>query len=52
MMAAVEMTTAQPTPINLASIKFLMQMLCEMAGSIIDVNGDLFEYIHLMKTVE
>ena len=29
-----------------------MKMLCEMAGSILDVNGDLLEYIHLMKRVE
>ena len=52
MMAAVEMTTAQPTPRNLASRKFPMQMLCEMAGSIMDVNGNLLEYRHLMKRVE
>ena len=32
MMATVEMTTAQPTPRNLASRKLPMQMLCEMAG--------------------
>ena len=52
MLAAVEMSTAQPTPINLASRKFPMQMLCEMAGAIMDVNGGLLEYIHLMKREE
>ena len=51
-MAAVEMFTPQPTPINLSSRKFPMKMLCEMAGSILDVNGDLLEYIHLIKRVE
>ena len=51
-MAAVEMYTAQPTPRNLARRKFPMQMICEMAGSIMDVNGDLLEYRHLMKRVE
>ena len=51
-MAAVEMTTAQPTLRNLASRKFPMQMLCEMVGSIMYVNGDLLEYRHLMKRVE
>ena len=52
MLTAVEMSTAQPTPINLASRKFPMQMICEMAGSIMDVNGDLLEYRHLMKREE
>ena len=51
-MAAVEMTTAQPTPRNLASRKFPMQILCEMAGSIMYVNGNLLEYRHLMERVE
>ena len=52
MMSAVEMATAQPTPRKLASRKFPMQMLFEMAGSIMDVNGNLLEYINLMKRVE
>ena len=52
MMAAVEMTTVQPTLRNLASRKFPMQMLCEMAVSIMDMNGNLLEYRHLMKRVE
>ena len=52
MLAAVEMSTAQPTTRNLASIKFPMQMLCEMEGAIMDVNGDLLEYRHLMKREE
>ena len=52
MVAAVEMTTAQLTPRNLASRNFPIQMLCEMAGSIMDVIGDLLEYRHLMKRVE
>ena len=52
MIAAVEMTTAQPTPRNLASRKFPMQILCEMAGSIMNLNGDLLEYVHLMKRYE
>ena len=51
-MAAVQITTAQPTPRNLASRKFPMQMLCEMAVSIMDVNGELLEYRHVMKKVE
>ena len=51
-MAAVEMSTAQPTPRNLSSRKFPMQILCEMEGSIMDLNGDLLEYRHLMKRVE
>ena len=29
-----------------------MQILCEMEGSIMDVNGNLLEYRHLMKSVE
>ena len=49
MMAAVEMSTAQPTPRNLASRKFSMKILCEMARAIMDVDGDLLEYRHLMK---
>ena len=52
MMAAVEIYTAQPTPRNLVSRKFQMQMICEMAGSIMDVNGNLLEYRQLMKIVE
>ena len=52
MLAAVEMSTAQPTPRNLASRKFPMQMLCAMAEAIMDVNGDLLEYRHLMKREE
>ena len=51
-MSAVEITTDQPTLRNLARRKFPMQMLCEMEGSIIDVNGKLLEYRHLMKRVE
>ena len=51
-MAVVEMSIAQPTPKNLASRKFPMQMLCEMVGSIMDVNGNLLEYRHIMKIVE
>ena len=51
-LAAVEMSTAEPTLRNLASRKFPMRMLCEMAGAIMDVNGDLLEYRHLMKREE
>ena len=52
MLAAVEISTERPTPRNLSSRKFPMQMLCEMAGAIMDVNGGLLEYIHLMKREE
>ena len=52
MLAAVEMSPAQPTPRNLASRKFPMQIFCEMVGSIMDVNGDLLEYRHLIKREE
>ena len=52
MLEAVEMYTAQPTPINIASRKFPMQMICDMAGAIMDVNGDLLEYRHIMKQEE
>ena len=48
-LAAVEMSTVQPMPRNLASIKFPMRLLCDMAGAIMDVNVDLLEYRHLMK---
>ena len=41
MLAAVEISTAQPTLRNLASRKFPMQILCDMEGSIMDVNGNL-----------
>ena len=51
-LAAVEMSTAQPTPRNIASRKFPMQILCEMVGAIMDVNGDLLEYRHPMKQEE
>ena len=52
MMAAVEMSTAQAGLRNLASRKSPIQMLCEMVVSIMDVNGDLLEYRHLMKREE
>ena len=52
MLAAVEISTERPTPRNLSSRNFPMQMLCEMAGSVMDLNGDLLECIHLIRREE
>ena len=43
------MSTAKATPQNLASRKFPMQMLCEIAGAEMDANGELLQYKALMR---
>ena len=47
-----EVSSASFNPKNLASRKFPLQFLCEMAGAVMDTNGDLLQYRHLIKRPE
>lgn len=47
-LSCIEMSTANATPQNMASRKFPMQMLCKIAGAVMDANGELLQYKALM----
>ena len=51
-LTAVEITTCHLDPAKLAQRKFPKQLICELAGAVMDRNGDLLEYRHLMKRDE
>ena len=51
-LSCIEMSTAKPSARNLSSRKFPMQMLCEIAGAVMDANGELLQYRHLIKRKE
>jgi hypothetical protein len=49
LLAAIQMTTTAPSPKGMAARKLPLQLLCEMAGSVLDSNtGDLLKYRHLI----
>ncbi|KAL7529404.1 hypothetical protein ACHAXR_002949 [Thalassiosira sp. AJA248-18] len=47
-----EMSSASVTAQNLAARKFPMQLLCELAGAVMDANGELLQCQHLIKRPE
>ncbi|KAL7523277.1 hypothetical protein ACHAXR_000105 [Thalassiosira sp. AJA248-18] len=47
-----EMSSANVTAQNLAARKFPMQLLCELAGAVMDANGELLQYRHLINRPE
>ena len=51
-LSCMEFTSVQLKPKNLASRKFPMQFLCEFAGAVMDANGELLQYRHLIKRPE
>jgi hypothetical protein len=53
LLAAIQMTTTAPSPKEMTARKLPLQLLCEMAGSVLDSNtGDLLEYRHLIRRPE
>lgn len=52
LLSALELTQAQVSPQQLAARRFPMQLLCEMAGTVMDQNGELLEYRQLVKREE
>ena len=51
-LSAMEMSNTNVTARNLAARKFPMQLLCELAGAVMDANGELLQYRHLIKRPE
>ncbi|KAL7532914.1 hypothetical protein ACHAXR_004935 [Thalassiosira sp. AJA248-18] len=49
MLTAVKMSSTNTTARNLAGRKFPMKLLCELAGAVMDANGELMQYRHLIK---
>ena len=52
LLSTMEVTTSRPSAKNLASKKFPLQLLCEFAGAVMDSNGELLQYRHLMARKE
>jgi len=52
MLSCIEMSDAKVTPRSLVQRKFPLKLLCEMAGAIMDANGEMLEYRHLIKRPE
>jgi len=52
MLSCIEMSDAKVNPRSLAQRKFPLKLLCEMAGAIMDANGEMLEYRHLIKRPE
>ncbi|KAL7530483.1 LOW QUALITY PROTEIN: hypothetical protein ACHAXR_003517 [Thalassiosira sp. AJA248-18] len=52
LLSAMEMSSANVTARNLAARKFPMQLLCELAGAVMDANGELLQYHRLIKHPE
>jgi len=48
MLSVVELSDCAVSPQNLASRKFPMKLLCEIANAIMDESGEMLEYRHLM----
>ena len=51
-LSAIKISSTAVTPQMLASRRFPMKLLCEMAGAVMDSSGEMFEYRHLMKRDE
>ena len=52
-LSAIEISAVPLVTRRLASRKFPMQMLCEIAGAVLDAKtGELMEYRHLLKNPE
>ena len=52
LLSAIELTQVRVSPQQLAARRFPMQLLCEMAGAVMDTNGELLEYRQLVKREE
>jgi hypothetical protein len=52
MLSCIKLSQTIVTPLQLARCKFPMQLLCNMANAIIDTNGELLQYQHLMARLE
>ena len=53
MLSAIEVSTTQTSAKRLASRRFPLQLLCEMAGAVLDKEtGELLEYRHLIRRPE
>ena len=51
-LTAVELTECKLNLTKLTQRIFPKQLICELAGAMIDRNGDMLEYLHLMKRPE
>ena len=49
LIAAMEVTSSNVTARNSASRKYPLQLLCELAGAVMDENGKLLQYRHLIS---
>ena len=47
-----EMTSSAPTVCQCASRKFPIQLVCDLANAVMDTNGELLQYLHLMARPE
>lgn len=52
LLACMELHLSTLSPKMLACRKLPMQLWCDMAGAVMDINGDLLEYRHLIKRPE
>ncbi len=51
-LAAIEISNTTPTARYLASRKFPLELLCEMAAAVMDSSGELLQYRHLIARPE
>ena len=49
---AIELTKCKLNSSKLAQRIFPKQLICELAGDVVDRNGNMLEYCHLMKCPE
>ena len=47
-----ESTSSAPTACQCASRKFPIQLVCDLANAVMDTNGELLQYLHLMARPE
>ncbi len=52
MLLCIKLFQTTVTPSQLARCKFPMQLLCDMANAIMNTNGELLQYRHLMAHPE
>ena len=52
LLTTIELSTSEVSNRSLASRKFPLKLLCEWAGAIMDKNGEMLEYRHLIKRPE
>ena len=52
LLACMELHLSTLSPKTLAGRKLPMQLWCDMAGAVMDINGDLLEYRHLIRRPE